>query len=54
MEGSIFDSYGDEHLMAQYPSLLTLTIQPKSHHQNIVKNLMVCVLSALKSHSSFS
>jgi len=52
MEGSIFDSYGDEHLMAQYPSLLTLTIQPKSHHQNIVKNLMVCVLSALKSHNS--
>jgi len=52
VEGSIFNSYGDEHLMAQYPSLLTLAIHPKSHHQNIVKNLMVCVLSALKSHNS--
>lgn len=42
--------YGSDKLMNTYPSLLTFALTPNSH-QNIVKNLMVCVLSALKSHS---
>jgi len=43
--------YGSDKLMNTYPSLLTFALTPNSH-QNIVKNLMVCVLSALKSHNS--
>ena len=45
--------YGSDDLHSTHPSFLTLALHPRAN-SSILKSMLVCLLSALKSHRKYN